>query len=289
MCALATDRKSTTVRSIRAGDVRSLMRLIETDWRVQLRISSRELRSKVAKIPSFLAEDGVGIRGFMMIEPMSSNIALIVGTGLRDTWSVEPFLDLLLPQAQQVARDKNLQALVYIGNATWLIDQLEQRGFETREWIVAFERQGTEPPPFPVLAPATLRTAHYNDLPALLRLDNLAFEHIWHKSAGNFSEALARADSFTVAIIDNQIVAYQWCEMYGQHAHLTRLAVNPNFQGRGIGAQLLHRAITDALSLNANMITLNTQQTNRRSQALYERFGFVSTENRMPVLWNCLK
>jgi ribosomal-protein-alanine N-acetyltransferase len=285
---LATDRKSTHVRPIRPGDLHRLMRFISTDWRVQLRIAPTELPAKIRALPGYVAEDRVGVRGFAMFEPLPSKIGLLVAVGLRDTWRVEPFLDLLLPILQQSARDRHLQALVYIGNAEWLLDDLQARGFKTREWIVSFERAGTEQPPHPILEPALLRSAHLHDLPALLRLDDQSFEHIWHKSAGNFSEALAHAGSFSVAIVDELIVAYQWCEMYGKHAHLTRLAVHPDYQGRGIGAQLLHRAITDCLSLGADWMTLNTQETNQRSQTLYERFGFVNTRQRIPVLWFAL-
>ncbi|MCG3207889.1 MAG: hypothetical protein FOGNACKC_01489 [Anaerolineae bacterium] len=285
MCSLATNRESTLVRPLRPGDIHQLNRLISSDWRVQLRIVPSELLTKIRSLPGFVAEDRVGLRGFIMFEPLPSQMGLLVATGLRDTWRVEPYLDLLLPPVQQSARANGLGALAYIGNAEWLVDHLKSRGFQVREWIVAYERAGSSLPPHLSPTPALLRTAHFNDLPALLNLDDLAFEHIWHKSAGNFSEALARADSFTVALIDNHIVAYQWSELYGKHAHLTRLAVHPDYQGRGIGAQLLHRAITDSLSLGADWITLNTQENNRRSQALYERFGFVNTRQRIPVLW----
>jgi ribosomal-protein-alanine N-acetyltransferase len=288
MCAFAAEKKQTIVRKIRTGDLRGLLRLIDANWRVQLRLSPHELPAKIKHIPSFLAEDGVGIRGFMMIEPSSSNIAIIAGVGLRDTWSVTPFLDLILPQIQQTARELNLKGLVYIGNASWLSDELERHGFETREWVAAFEREGAAPPPHPVLVPATLRQAHFNDLPFLLALDNLAFEHIWHKSAGNFSEALVQAGSFQVALLDNKVVAFEWSEMYGKHAHLTRLAVHPAYQGQGIGAQLLYQAIIDVLGQGATRITLNTQENNQRSQLLYERFGFVNTGYRMPVMWQDL-
>jgi ribosomal-protein-alanine N-acetyltransferase len=77
--------------------------------------------------------------------------------------------------------------------------------------------------------------------------------------------------------------------MYGRQAHLTRLAVHPDYQGQGLGAQLLYRAITDALGRGCSLITLNTQENNYRSQALYQRFGFVYTRQRIPVLWKTLE
>jgi N-acetylglutamate synthase-like GNAT family acetyltransferase len=130
MSAFADEKKPTTVREIRTGDLRGLLRLIEVNWRVQLRLSPNELSTKIKHIPSFLAEDGVGIRGFMMMEPSSANLAVIVAVGLRDTWRVKPFLDLMLPRLQQTARDLNLKGLIYIGNATWLSDELAQRALK---------------------------------------------------------------------------------------------------------------------------------------------------------------
>lgn len=289
MSLSSSNRQETIVRAVQASDLRRILHLVDTAWRVYLRISPLELRSKINLLPTFVAEDKVGLRGFMMIEPLHLDVALIIGAGLRDSWNVKPYLDLLLPVINRAVKASDGSALVYIGNSTWLIDELAERGFEVREWIMTFERTGvvrpSEPPP---PTPAVIRTAHYNDLPALLALDKLAFGHLWHKSGGNFSEALAKADSFAVAILNSKIVAYEWCEVYGRQAHLTRLAVHPDYQGQGLGSQLLYRAITDALERGCSLITLNTQENNFRSQALYQRFGFVYTKQRIPVLWKAL-
>jgi ribosomal-protein-alanine N-acetyltransferase len=283
MLSLAA-RTSPKVRAIAQSDLRRVLRMIDTAWRVSMRVSPLELSAKLKTSPGFLIEDHVGLRGFMMVEPHPPSVALVMATGVHDTWKIEAYLDLLLPEIERAVRLKNLTSLVYIGGAPWLIDELQQRGFETREWIVAFERAGADAPPS-VPEPAMIRTAHAKDLPALLTLDTLTFDHIWRKSLGNFNRGLANADSFMLAEIEEEIVGYEWCEIYHHRAHLTRLAVHPNYQGRGIGAQLLHRAITDALQHHVDRMTLNTQETNRRSRSLYHRFGFVDTNQRMPVLW----
>lgn len=276
------------VRAIAQSDLRRILRMIDTAWRVSVRVAPLELSAKLKISPGFLIEDHVGLRGFMIIEPHPPGVALVMATGVHDTWKVKPYLDLLLPEIEQAARQENLTSLVYIGSAPWLTDELQSRGFETREWIVGFERSGSDAPP-DVPEPAAIRTAHTKDLPTLLTLDTLTFDHIWRKSVGNFNRGLANADSFMLAEIDGEIVGYEWCEIYRHQAHLTRLAVHPNYQGRGIGAQLLHRAITDALEHHVDRVTLNTQENNRRSRALYHRFGFVDANQRMPVLWKDLK
>ncbi|MCB0192364.1 MAG: GNAT family N-acetyltransferase [Anaerolineae bacterium] len=284
MNLFGTNRKMTTVRPIKATHIGDILHLIETAWRIYLRLSPAELRTRLTDLRGFFAEDRVGMRGFMIIEPYQPNTALIVAAGLRDTWSVQPYLDVLLPEIERAAIEIQATAIMHVGSFSWLIEGLRQRGFETQDWIVIYERVGETPPPEPEQTPAHIRTAHTRDLEALTQLDNRTFDYIWHMSTRHLREALANAVSFAVAVVDNAIVGYAWSDMYNQHAHLTRLAVHPDFQGQGIGRQLVHRALVDALAAGANLMTLNTPEHNQRSQALYQRFGFVTTGERLPVL-----
>ncbi len=282
MCAIAAHQK-TIVRPIKGSDVADILRLLDSARRTHLRLSPDSLKARLNHTTGFLAEDPVGLRGFMMIDPQPPNSAVIIAAALRDTWSVSAYLDALLPQIEQISQDRSARNITHIGYDAWLADGLCDRGFKSCEWIVNFERLDGWPQTV-VDTPAFIRTAHLYDLPAILTLDELAFDALWRKTKVNFSEALARAVSFVVAEMDGQIVGYEWCEIYRKHAHLARLAVHPHYQQRGIGAQLLYQAIIDSLNRNVNLITLNTQEQNVRSHALYRRFGFIKTDQRVPVL-----
>ncbi len=287
MSALFVGNPETITRPVLARDAQMMLRLLEESWRVHLRLSWHNMEQKLKHIPGVLAEDRVGLRGFMLLELQPPESAVIIAAGLRDTWGVRPFLEMLLPETEQIVRRQQVTALVYLGYEEWLIESLPQYGFEARDWILTFEWQNSDfPPSVPALA--RIRTAHRNDLPVLLSLDAVAFDHLWRKSAAHFGEALAYANSFSVAEVDGQIVGYEWCDIHQQRAHLTRLAVHPAYQGRGIGGQLLQQAVVDVLSQGVTSITLNTQETNHRSRALYNRFGFVDTRQRVPVLWKTL-
>ena len=283
MATLTSHHLSTIVRPMAEADTQAVLRLMETARYTHLRISMSSLSAKIKASPGFVAEDQVGLRGFMLTESHPPDTALIIAAAVRDTWSVPPYLDSLLPAIEPAVAARGCSTLTCIGYDAWLTEGLWAQDFETCEWIVYFERLGDWPKPVTAM-PAMVRTAHLNDLPAIMALDQLAFNQLWRKSAGIFSEALAKAISFVVAELDGQIVGYEWCEIYRHHAHLARLAVHPNYQGRGIGAQLLYQAIIDTVSRGVNLITLNTQEDNHRSHALYKRFGFVQTEQRIPVL-----
>ena len=63
-----------------------------------------------------------------------------------------------------------------------------------------------------------------------------------------------------------------------------RLAVRPQAQGQGIGVRLLAEVVAFARQQNADLLTLNTQAYNHRAQMLYEKFGFLLTDESQPVL-----
>lgn len=283
MPVLATNRQNTTVRVINQADGRAILRLLDTAWRVYLRLSPLELKGKLTHVPGYLAEDYLGVRGFMIIDPHPTEVAFLLAAGLRDTWHPKPYLELLLPAVEAAAQAHNQSKLVYIGSAVWLVQELKEHGFRTQEWVVTLERSGREAPPAPPQV-ARLRPVTTADLPRLSALDALSFNEIWHHAIGDIANALLKDGAFVLAELDGRIVGYEWCEMFANHAHVSRLAVQPTYQGRGIGGQLLHRAITDALSRGLDHITLNTQENNFRSLALYRRYGFETTPERMPLL-----
>lgn len=283
MPALATNRQNTTVRLINQADGRAILRLLDTAWRVYLRLSPLELKRKLGHLPGYLAEDYLGLRGFMIIEPHPTEVAFLLAAGLRDTWHPRPYLDLLLPAIEAAAQAHSLSQLVYIGSTIWLMQELKERNFRTQEWVVTLERSSRQSPPTPPQV-ARLRLATAADLSRLSTLDALSFNEIWHHAIGDIADALHKEGSFVLAEFDDRIVGYEWCEMFASHAHVSRLAVQPTYQGRGIGAQLLHRAIVDALNRGLDHITLNTQENNVRSLALYRRYGFETTPERMPLL-----
>ncbi|MFQ5613895.1 MAG: GNAT family N-acetyltransferase [Anaerolineae bacterium] len=285
---VAPGRKASIAEIRRATpeDSNAILRMVERDWRVHLRVRPRDMRNKLATSLGLIAEDPVGLRGFILLDSQPTGTGLLVAAGVRDTWGTAPYLDSLLPYLEEAARQAGLKMLVQIGDAPWLTQELLKRGFEVREWIVTFAWRGDS---LPRVNPAIVtRSARRRDLPALLELDKLAFDPTWHKPGTNLYEALSRAISFAVVEMNDHLVGYEWSEKFGPHGHLTRLATHPQYQGRGIGARLLAQALRDLVEAGAEQITLNTQETNVRSQRLYRRYGFEDTGQRIAVLQKAL-
>ncbi len=59
--------------------------------------------------------------------------------------------------------------------------------------------------------------------------------------------------------------------------YLRKMYVGPGHRGRGVGRQLLTRALGEARSRGATFVTLNTMTAMTAARALYESFGFRET------------
>ena len=72
-------------------------------------------------------------------------------------------------------------------------------------------------------------------------------------------------------------MAYFGVTLFPDWGHLDRIAVVPLQQGRGFGLETLGLAVATMRKRGARRVGLSTQRSNRRSQQLYERFGFQRT------------
>ncbi len=273
-----------TVRKATRRDTRAIKHLMEHNWAVHTRLMPPEIESRLEDCVALLVEDETAVRAFALVEPQPPDAGLVLTIALHDNSVITRMLDILLPVIEKELRDRQLKFLMQIGPAQWLIDLLPQYGFFSDNKIVTFEWQLQ---PLPDIAPhprLKIVSGHISHLPELLRLDRLAFGPTWRKPRHSFRQALGHAASFNVGMIDGEIVAYEWCDQYGDHGHLTRLATHPRYQGQGIGAQMLHRAMTTLVERGVRVITLNTQTDNLPSQHLYRHFGFTETAQVVDVM-----
>jgi ribosomal-protein-alanine N-acetyltransferase len=275
-------------RAAGPDDAEAVGRLLARSWRVHLRIPPEQVPHRLRPGTGWVAGEGDGVNGFMLAEIQPFLIALITAAALCDDWRVSPYLDTFLPLVEEATRQEGATALVQIGYAPWLTAVLSKRDFASRDWVVTYEWH-YQPVAVSGNQAVSIRSAHLRDVPTLLSLDRRIFGPIWHKPASSFEEALARAFIFTVAELDGEVVGYQWCEKQEGHGHITRLAVGSDWEGQGIGTRLLTEALVSMVKAGVNWITLNTQESNLRSQILYERHGFRLTGDRVAVLWKDLK
>jgi ribosomal protein S18 acetylase RimI-like enzyme len=121
------------------------------------------------------------------------------------------------------------------------------------------------------------------DLPVVAAVDAAGFERLWKNSVATLRFGFSQAGFATVAQIDDEVVGYQISTRNSFGVHLARLAVVPQQQRQGVGYYLVQDLLTKARLAGALRLTVNTQNDNKASLALYQKLGFVLTGERYTV------
>jgi [ribosomal protein S18]-alanine N-acetyltransferase len=80
--------------------------------------------------------------------------------------------------------------------------------------------------------------------------------------------------SYMVAKSGRDVVGYAGMICYGDEAHVTTIAVDPEHQRRKIGTRLLFELIQTAIDMGARAVSLEVRVSNWGAQRMYTRFGF---------------
>ena len=109
-------------------------------------------------------------------------------------------------------------------------------------------------------------------------MDRASFPWLWRNNRAEFDVYL-QTPGVEVWLVEanGEPVAYFGVTLFPDWGHLDRVAVVPEQQGRGFGLETLGLAVDTMRQRGARRVGLSTQRTNRRSQRLYERFGFERT------------
>lgn len=98
-------------------------------------------------------------------------------------------------------------------------------------------------------------------------------------------------DLLLLAVVDGRIegsVAIDGRDASGEGAHLRWFIVSPLFRGRGIGSQLLRRALDFCRLRGCEHVHLWTFEGLAVARALYERAGFRLVEERIGARWGTM-
>lgn len=80
--------------------------------------------------------------------------------------------------------------------------------------------------------------------------------------------------AYLVARLGREVAGYGGLICYGEEAHVTTVAVDPEQHRRKIGTRLLHDLIGAAIEMGAEAVSLEVRVSNWAAQRLYGRFGF---------------
>ena len=119
-----------------------------------------------------------------------------------------------------------------------------------------------------------IRPLGLSDLSSIDSIEQRAYRTPWSRSM--FASELAKASSVCIGAFDGeQLIGYVINSRYVDAWHIMNVAVDPDFQRRGIATRLLERLFELTRDDQRRGYTLEVRVSNRDAIALYENLGFV--------------
>ena len=118
---------------------------------------------------------------------------------------------------------------------------------------------------------ARMRRRH---LRGIMAIERQVYPRPWSPSLfiAEMSEPANR--TYIVARQGRDIVGYAGMICYGDEAHVTTIAVDPEHHRKKIGTRLLYELVQSAIDMGARAVSLEVRVSNWGAQRLYGRFGF---------------
>ena len=183
---------------------------------------------------------------------------------------------------EMISPDPDLQVAA-IPLQNWFQRLLNASQFQTTTDVVMLIWDNGKIPPEQSSPEISIRPMTIDDLSQIEVIDKIAFGSLWHNSQTSLEYAFKQAAFATTADIDGDIVGYQISTSMQMGGHLARLATHPQYQRQGIGYAILRDLLVQFKQRGAMRITVNTQEDNLASIALYENAGFTRTGETYPV------
>ncbi|WP_338450798.1 ribosomal protein S18-alanine N-acetyltransferase [Niallia oryzisoli] len=120
----------------------------------------------------------------------------------------------------------------------------------------------------------SFRMMNIEDLDQIMEIEHKSFTVPWSREA--FYNELTQ-NQFAVYLVieaDNRIVGYCGVWIVVDEAHVTNIAILPEYRGMKLGEALMKKMIETAKEYGALTMTLEVRVSNMVAQSLYRKFGF---------------
>jgi len=108
-----------------------------------------------------------------------------------------------------------------------------------------------------------------------MEIERVSFPTPWSRAAYQreiLDNSYAR---YIVALLDGKVVGYAGMWVLMDEAHVTNVAVHPDYRHLGIGERILRDLMRRAYAAGADKMTLEVRVSNLAAQNLYKKLGFV--------------
>jgi ribosomal-protein-alanine N-acetyltransferase len=111
-------------------------------------------------------------------------------------------------------------------------------------------------------------------LKGVMAIERRVYPRPWSPNLFLSEMSEPRNRAYLVARLEREVVGYAGLMSYGEEAHVTTIAVDPDEHRRKIGTRLMLELVRRAREMGARAISLEVRVSNWGAQRMYGRFGF---------------
>ncbi len=113
------------------------------------------------------------------------------------------------------------------------------------------------------------------DLEDVLEIEHASFATPWSRDSFNHELHDNPYAAYYVIVLDDQIVGYCGLWVIIDEAHITNIAILPEFRGYRLGKTLFQYVLQEAKRIGSVQLSLEVRVSNVTAQKMYRQFGLV--------------
>ncbi|AEG14165.1 ribosomal-protein-alanine acetyltransferase [Desulfofundulus kuznetsovii DSM 6115] len=117
-------------------------------------------------------------------------------------------------------------------------------------------------------------------LDEVLAIEQVSFTTPWSRHAFTYELLQNEFAVYIVVLAGQKVVGYAGMWLVLDEAHVTNVAVHPQYRRRHIGRKLMQELMRRAVTLGASRMTLEVRTSNHVARHLYASLGFVERGRR---------
>jgi ribosomal-protein-alanine N-acetyltransferase len=118
------------------------------------------------------------------------------------------------------------------------------------------------------------------DISVVTRIEKASFSTVWPSDAFYNELSTNKVAHYFVGRVGDRVVAYGGIWVILEDSHITTIAVDPAYRGKGFGEIMLLHLIDRAIERSAAWLTLEVRESNVVAQQLYKKYGFTTVTMR---------
>ncbi|HZK18530.1 MAG TPA: ribosomal protein S18-alanine N-acetyltransferase [Clostridia bacterium] len=111
-------------------------------------------------------------------------------------------------------------------------------------------------------------------IPEVRDIEEASYTAPWSESAFTYEVLHNHVADYIVALFGNQVIGYAGMWTILDEAHITNIAVAPDWRSRGVGFMLVKELMRRAVSIGLKKMTLEVRPSNKYAISLYKKLGF---------------